>query len=101
MNRAIVVRRDKPAQTDLIQLAMSCLQGETKSSAQPTALVLSFCAAYELIQNDPMFKNFFGLRDFYHFLKFYRRNQKRGSPAQVILWGEKVLCVLSYLYRRS
>jgi hypothetical protein len=84
-NRAISLFRPKADEEDLKTLARGCL---CTDPANPPAelrnivnVIDKFCSAYALVMRDQRFENFFGLRDFIHFIGYIRRH--RGSSTEL------------------
>lgn len=77
-NRAVNVLRLETDDEDLRTLALACLCSTMeKSNENAESFVLTvnrLCPAYAKVMMNSEFKNFFGLRDFIHFVHYIRRN---------------------------
>ena len=83
-NRAISLYRPDKSTEDLETLTKGCLCSEPENP--PPLLkdggieqIVNFCPIYKDIMQDSRFNNFFGLRDFIHFINFLRRRIERGA----------------------
>eukprot|EP01129_Flabellula_baltica_P004675 TRINITY_DN1646_c0_g1_i4.p1 TRINITY_DN1646_c0_g1~~TRINITY_DN1646_c0_g1_i4.p1 ORF type:complete len:4926 (+),score=974.20 TRINITY_DN1646_c0_g1_i4:1136-14779(+) len=78
-NRAITVRRDDPDVTDLIQLARGCLDIDIDEQSK---VIERLCKAFSSVLKhyvvDGKDKHFYGLRDFYHLLRYIKRKETEG-----------------------
>ena len=83
-NRAISLFRPEACDSkDLQILAKGCLH----SSSEPTTedvggdmkMIIKFCEPYSKCMKDPKFSKFFGLRDFIHFVTYFRRRRDEGQ----------------------
>ena len=85
-NRAVTLYRLEPSNEDLLTLAKSCF---APSSDNPSPELLHkvnrFCPAYSRILKMELYQNFFGLRDFIHFIRYLRRNRNHGLTSGVIM----------------
>lgn len=72
-NRAISLFRPEASFQDLETLAKGCLHS---SNTQDLNMVVKFCMPYLKCMKDPMFSDFFGLRDFIHFVNYLQRKRK-------------------------
>lgn len=89
-NRAVTLYRLEPSTEDLLTLTEGCFAPSSdnlppellKSSLQK---VNRFCPAYSRILRMELYHNFFGLRDYIHFIRYLRRNREHGVSPQVIM----------------
>ena len=86
-NRAVSLFRPDTSEEDLKTLAKGCLY--TNPSKPPPEknlkVVVSFCSAYSHLMNDPEFSQYFGLRDFIHFVNYLRRYQASMLTPQLVM----------------
>ena len=89
-NRAVTLYRLEPSNEDLLTLAKSCF-APSSDSLPPELLTSSlhkvnrFCPAYSRIRRMELYHNFFGLRDFIHFIRYLRRNRDHGLTSEVVM----------------
>ena len=84
MNRAINVWRAQPTLADLKALSRACLLSKAsggvtgvESNSRLITLAHAFAEAYHRCSEQwDWFRRVFGLRDFYHFLRFFNRRLK-------------------------
>ena len=82
-NRAISLFRPEASKEDLEMLAKGCLC--LNPEKPPPELkgyidtVVKFCQPYSKCMRDPTFSSFFGLRDFIHFVNYFRRKRDEGK----------------------
>ena len=87
-NRCISVVRMKVSQKELEILAKGCLC-DTPNKVPPErereiSTVVKFCSRYATNIKDK-YNNFFGLRDFVHFLHYLRRHHGKTSTGKLVL----------------
>ena len=84
-NRAVSLFRPKADEDDLKTLARGCLCTDPANPSPELCNIVNvidkFCSAYATVMRDTRFKNFFGLRDFIHFIGYIRRH--RGSSTDL------------------
>ena len=89
-NRAVTLFRPETTEQDLNTLARGCFcssQDDLPLELQRTNMnkVTRFCPAYSSIMRKTEFQNFFGLRDFIHFIRYLHRKRAHGISAQVLV----------------
>ena len=90
-NRAISLYRPEASNEDLEMLAKGCLcLNPEKPPPELRAYidtVVKFCYPYARCMRTTTFSNFFGLRDFIHFVNYFRRKRDEGKPltAQLVM----------------
>lgn len=88
-NRAISLFRPKASQEDLETLAKGCLCSGTKDPPQAIIdEVVTFCQPYMDCMKKTWFSQFFGLRDFHHFIIYMQRyglNNQRTLSHKLVL----------------
>ena len=90
-NRAISLFRPETPGDDLETLAMGCLYSEKSTSFQLNLkqnfdTYVRLCQPYLILMEQNFFKQFFGLRDFIHFVKYLKRKSLDNHiDAQVVL----------------
>ena len=92
-NRAVSLFRPNKSTEELETLAKGCLcsdpQNPPPQLKDDIERIVNFCPAYQRVIQNPMFTNFFGLRDFIYFICFLGRKIDQGgnlSP-QLVLQG--------------
>ena len=81
-NRCVSVVRMKTSKEELEMLARGCL-----SDVVPFDLerVVKFCCNYLNLMKEEEYKNFFGLRDFIHFLQYLQCSHREISSGKLVL----------------
>ena len=86
-NRAVSLFRPDTSEEDLKTLAKGRFY--TKPNKPPPEknleVVVSFCSAYSCLMKDPEFNQYFGLRDFIHFVSYLRRYQANMLTPQLVM----------------
>eukprot|EP00118_Oscarella_pearsei_P023946 m.294339 g.294339 ORF g.294339 m.294339 type:complete len:5643 (+) comp40744_c0_seq7:98-17026(+) len=84
-NRAVNLFRPKTDLTDLQTLAKGCMHSDVKNPPPHLRNIMDmigkFCKAYLELMEKEEFKDFFGLRDFIHFISYLRRH--RGTATEL------------------
>ena len=75
MNRAVIMRCGQADKKNLETVA----QGIVSDFEQLKPVIKSFCASFEKLMQSPKFTKIFGLRDFYHFLRYMERNLSKAQ----------------------
>ena len=70
MNRAVIMHCGHADKQNLETVA----QGIVSDFEQLKPFIKPFCASFEKLMQSPKFTKIFGLRDFYHFLRYTERN---------------------------
>ena len=82
-NRAVSLFRPEASEEDLKSLAKGCLCSTPENPPPDVKLdldmVVKFCPVYNGLMLTDQFKQFFGLRDFIHFINYLRRHRKSDS----------------------
>ena len=81
-NRGVNVLCPKPDVNDLQTLAKSCILSNRKKLLEQRsvmAMIGQFCEAYLKLMAVDEFRNFFGLRDFIHFISYLRRYRGQAT----------------------
>jgi len=88
-NRAVSLFRPEASEEDLETLAKGCLcttpdnpPPELKNDLE---IIVRFCPAYSHLMTKPDFKQYFGLRDFMHFLSYLRRHREQMLAPQLVM----------------
>ena len=81
-NRCVSVVRMKTSKEELEMLASGCLKDVVPSNIER---VVKFCDNYLVIMKEEEYKNFFGLRDFIHFLQYLQRSHGEISNGKLVL----------------
>ena len=88
-NRAVSLYRPEASQEDLQTLAKGCLCSNPNNPPpelkRDVEIVGNFCQAYEAVMNKQQFKQFFGLRDFIHFISYLRRKRLQMLSPQLVM----------------
>lgn len=89
-NRAVSLYRPAASENDLRTLARGCLSSRIDNLPlqlkTDLATIENFCPIYmQLIQEKSLFRDFFGLRDFIHFVSYLRRQRTQMLSPQLIL----------------
>ena len=88
-NRAVSLYRPEASQEDLQTLAKGCLCSNPNNPPpelkRDVEIVANFCQAYEAVMNKEQFKQFFGLRDFIHFISYLRRKRLQMLSPQLVM----------------
>ena len=78
-NRAVSLFRPSFSDDDLKTLAKGCLCSDPKNPPQELKIdletIVKFCSPYTSLMRNIEFANFFGLRDFIHFINYIRRKR--------------------------
>ena len=88
-NRAVSLFRPEASKEDLEHLAKGCLC--TTPDNPPPELkkdletIVRFCPAYSNLMTKPDFSQFFGLRDFIHFVSYLRRHRDQMLTSQLVM----------------
>ena len=88
-NRAVSLFRPEASKEDLENLAKGCLC--TTPDKPPPELkkdletIVQFCPAYSNLMTKPDFSQFFGLRDFIHFVSYLRRHRDQILTPQLVM----------------
>ncbi|XP_065842574.1 uncharacterized protein [Oscarella lobularis] len=78
-NRAVNLLRSKTDQSDLQKLAEGCMQIDDSSRyPQLKETMMKLCQGYDQLIEKNEFKNYFGLRDFIHFVRYLGRHRNDG-----------------------
>ena len=88
-NRAVSLFRPEASQEDLETLAKGCLCS-TPDNPPPQLkkdlkMIVQFCPAYINLMNKPEFNQYFGLRDFIHFVSYLRRRRGQMLTIQLVM----------------
>ena len=79
-NRAVNLFRPKTDLEDLETLAKGCMHSDIENPppelTKTMEMIGKFCNAYHEMMEQEQFKNFFGLRDFIHFIGYLRRHRE-------------------------
>ena len=84
-NRAVSLFRPKATKEELLSLAQGCITSKLYPKTQKDKLIETFCQAYKEIQEDQEFKQFFGLRDFIHFVIYLRRKRQQQLRLSLVV----------------
>ncbi len=88
-NRAVSLFRPDATLDDLQVLAKDCLSVSSESiqfdSSDNLSQVRSFCNSFTTLMEESHFQNFFGLRDFIHFVSYLRRKRNTKSLPRLIV----------------
>ena len=88
-NRAVSLFRPEASKEDLQTLAKGCLC--TNPNSPPPELkkdlemIVQFCPAYSHLMTNPNFSQYFGLRDFIHFVSYLRRHRNQMLNPQLVM----------------
>ena len=76
-NRAVSLFRPEASEEDLKTLAKGCLWNAPDNPPPEKVLdtIIRFCPAYSDLMTKPEFSQYFGLRDFIHFVSYLRRQR--------------------------
>ena len=90
-NRAVSLFRPAASSEDLITLAKGCLHADP-DNPPPTIrkdieMVSRFCGPYEEVMTKKHCKQFFGLRDFIHFISYLRHKRHEMLSPQLVMEG--------------
>ena len=88
-NRAVSLFRPEASQEDLETLAKGCLCS-TPDNPPPQLkkdleMIVRFCPAYTNLMNKSEFSQYFGLRDFIHFVSYLRRRRAQMLTPQLVM----------------
>lgn len=82
-NRAVSVYRPEPSIDELRTLAKGCLCSNPENPPpelkRDIDIVTKFCPIYHKFMEKTSFRNFYGLRDFIHFVNYLSRNRKQRN----------------------
>ena len=81
-NRAISLYRPETSSEDLTILASDLLQSTITFTENKVA---NFCLSFSELMKNKKFKNFYGQRDFMHFLNYLKRRQSSGFLTKEIV----------------
>ena len=88
-NRAVSLFRPEASEEDLETLAKGCLCN-TPDDPPPELkkdleTIVEFCPAFSHLMTKSEFRQYFGLRDFIHFVSYLRRHQNEMLTQQVVM----------------
>ena len=88
-NRAVSLFRPETSEEDLKTLAKGCLCN-TPDNPPPELkkdleMIVQFCPAYSHLMTKPEFNQYFGLRDFIHFVSYLRRRRTQMLTPQLVM----------------
>lgn len=88
-NRAVSLFRPEASQEDLETLAKGCLCN-TPDNPPPQLMkdlkmIVRFCPAYTVLMQMSEFSQYFGLRDFIHFVSYLRRRRTQMLTPQLVM----------------
>ena len=88
-NRAVSLFRSEASEEDLETLAKGCLCN-TPDDPPPELkkdleTIVKFCPAFSHLMTKSEFKQYFGLRDFIHFVSYLRRHQNEMLTQEVVM----------------
>ena len=87
-NRAISLFRPESSADDLETLAKGCLCSDPDNPPpelkNDLTTIAKLCTPYLRLMEQKEFKQFFGLRDFIHFVNYLRRKRQNTLNAQVV-----------------
>ena len=88
-NRAVSLFRPEASEDDLRTLARGCLCSKPENPPielkKDLDVIESFCPVYIRLMDCPSFREFFGLRDFIHFVHYLRRRRTQMLTPQLVL----------------
>ena len=87
-NRAVSLYRPEASEDDLVILAKGCLCTDPNPPPElrkDIEIATSFCPAYRAIMSKEKFGNFFGLRDFIHFISYLRRKRMKMLSPHLVM----------------
>lgn len=88
-NRAVSLYRPVATQNELVTLAKGCLcpnpDNPPPELKKDLEIIAKFCHPYETLMNDSQLKDFFGLRDFIHFISYLRRKRHQMLSPQLVM----------------
>ena len=88
-NRAVSLFRPKASEEDLKTLAKGCLctnpDNPPPELKQDLEMIVRFCPAYSHLMTKLEFSQYFGLRDFIHFVNYLRRHRNQMLTSQLVM----------------
>ena len=88
-NRAVSLFRPEASEEDLQTLAKGCLCANPNNPPpelkKDLEIIVQFCPAYSHLMTKPDFSQYFGLRDFIHFVSYLRRHRGQMLTAQLVM----------------
>ena len=88
-NRAVSLFRPVVSEEDLETLAKGCLcttpDNPPPELKKDLEMIVRFCPAYSHLMTKPEFSQFFGLRDFIHFVSYLRRRRIQMLTPQLVM----------------
>ena len=88
-NRAVSLFRPEASEEDLQTLAKGCLCANPNNPPpelkKDLEMIVKFCPAYSHLMTKPDFSQYFGLRDFIHFVSYLRRHRGQMLTAQLVM----------------
>ena len=88
-NRAVSLFRPEASDEDLKTLAKGCLcttpDNPPPELKKDLEMIVRFCPAYSHLMTKPEFSQFFGLRDFIHFVSYLRRRRIQMLTPQLVM----------------
>ena len=88
-NRAVSLFRPEASDEDLKTLAKGCLcttpDNPPPELRKDLEMIVRFCPPYSHLMTKPEFNQYFGLRDFIHFLKYLRRHRNQMLTQQLVM----------------
>ena len=88
-NRAVSLFRPEALDEDLETLAKGCLcatpENPPPELKKDLEMIVRFCPAYSYLMTKEDFKQYFGLRDFMHFLSYLRRHRNKILTPQLVM----------------
>ena len=87
-NRAVSLFRPEASDEDLETLAKGSLctipDNPPPELMKDLEMIVQFCPAYSHLMTEPNFNQYFGLRDFMHFLSYLRRHREQMLTPQLV-----------------
>ena len=88
-NRAVSLFRPEASDEDLKTLAKGCLcttpDNPPPELKKDLEMIVRFCPAYSHLMTKPEFSQYFGLRDFIHFVSYLRRRRTQVLTPQLVM----------------
>ena len=88
-NRAVSLFRPEASDEDLKTLAKGCLcttpDNPPPELKKDLEVIVRFCPAYSHLMTKPEFSQYFGLRDFIHFVSYLRRRRMQMLTPQLVM----------------
>ena len=88
-NRAVSLFRPEASDEDLKTLAKGCLcttpDNPPPELKKDLEMIVRFCPAYSHLMTKPEFSQYFGLRDFIHFVSYLRRRRTQMLTPQLVM----------------